>query len=287
MGCGGKGSYGLLCIYAQEKGLKIDAEWKRAHKDDSSWAYILRVGRFKVIGYCKTDQATDKVETKDRVCNQMWGLLQTKKKVSSEFKLGLKQKQNSKKRGLEGDEMEEEWIDWGRENILGKYPKAKVNDKEFLVTPPVSLIMAFEFGFYREPFMVVMMNPRTKEVYLYPYVENQDAIREILQDPEIEKAVLHKKYLENAFHMKLESTRDLISDAELYYQVSLPNVGRLLKVQYQHSFTFLKQYRRWVESDSNTWSPNHIDTGALQAIAIYELIEKLRVNRSQKKRRLD
>jgi hypothetical protein len=286
MGQGGKDYYGLLCIYAQEHDLKIEAEWVQVQRDDSSWAYILRVGRFKVIGYCEMNNPLGRIETKDRVCTQMWGLLRTTNKMKPQhFKLEINQTKG-KGKDLEYHEVEEEWVDWGRKNILEKYPKAKVNDKNYLVFPPTSLIMVFEFGFYREPFMVILMDPRTKEIHLFPYVENQEAIREILQDPEIEKAVFHKPYLENAFQMKLESTRDLIPDAERHYHTPLPNVGNLLKVQYKQSFTFKKQYRRWVESDSQTWSPNHIDTGALQAIAMYELIENLRENPPQKKRRL-
>ena len=55
---------------------------------------------------------------------------------------------------------------------------------------------------------------------------------------------------------------------------------------YKQNFTFIKQQHRYVEYDIDSWSPNILQTGTLQVIAIFELINDLRENGKQKKRRL-
>lgn len=183
--------------------------------------------------------------------------------------------------------LQNEWLYWGKQNLIPKYPSHKINDKDFKLAPSKSMIIGFESNISEPPKMVVIMEPFSKQIYIYSYRENKAFITRILKDKRINKVFFSLPYAETFLYGSVTNGRDLQNDIEEYYDDYCPNLASFVSKLYKQNFTFIKQQHRYIEDNLDDWTQNHVLTGVIQVIALYEMMVEMRENNKSKKRRLN
>lgn len=264
---GGKDKYQLIKQYADFNNLRFRVSWSLPNESGNSY-FSIQCGKFKISKLCSSGE--ERNEVMRSVSEHLWHCITSNKHNINNL-----------------INMKTEWLDWGKKILLPKYSNPIINDEEFLKNPPNSLIVAFESNHGEKPFMVIFLDPGTKNIYIYPYSYHEAQIVDILKNKDINKAVFTQRYIESVLGIKMYNTRDLQIDIEKIWEQPYINFSAILSDLYGRNFSFIKQHHRYVENGVDNWSPNVISTGAIQVISLYELVLKLHNKESPKKRKIN